>query len=273
MSVKKRPVVIVEDHPIERDELKYLLTTYHPDIEVVGEFGDIESAWAAIRAGKVEGVFLDINFNPGTKDRKGLELAEMISTLKHTPWIVFVTGRVEHAIDGYKFFPIGFLTKPLKLFDLEKVLNEVRVRFPASAARISVRYQADVRLDDNGRFNRFLEPSEILFIHVHEAATTKVYLVENHEILYKVSVKLRDWQLIHRLYDWKFGYISRQTIVNFNHANVLLPDLEEVTPSYRLGLRNSVHQLPVGPAFLPYVREALSTGIMSEPLKTGIVKA
>lgn len=273
MTLKKRPVLIVEDHPLERDELKHLLATYHPDMEVVGEFGDIESAWAMLRAGQVEGIFLDINFGTGDKDSKGLELAEMIHALKPAPWIVFVSGRVEHALAGYKAFPIGFLAKPVKVFELEKVLHAVRERFPrhATPTRISVRYQADVVADDNGRLTRFLNPSEILFIHIHEAANTKVYLVDNNEILYKVSVKLKDWQLEHQLYQWQFGYISRQTIVNFNHANVLLPDLEEVTPSFRLGLRNSIHQLPVGPAFLPFVKEALKTGVMSEPLKTGVV--
>ncbi|NOT85247.1 MAG: response regulator transcription factor [Methylococcaceae bacterium] len=271
MSAKKRPVVIVEDHPAERDELKYLLEKFHPDMEVVGEFGDIESAWAMIRTGQVEGVFLDINFGTGDKDSKGLELAEMIHALKPAPWIVFVSGRVEHALEGYKSFPIGFLAKPVKVFELEKVLSAVRERFPTNPSRISVRYQADLVGDDNGKLVRFLEPSEILFIHVHQGATTKVYMVDRNEILFKVNVTLKDWQFVHHLYNWKFGYISKQTIVNFNHANVLLPDLEEVTPSFRLGLRNSIHQLPVGPAFLPFVREALRSGVMSEPLKTGVV--
>jgi len=40
--LKKMRVMVVEDRPLARDELKYLLSL-HPDVEIAGEFEDTAS--------------------------------------------------------------------------------------------------------------------------------------------------------------------------------------------------------------------------------------
>jgi DNA-binding LytR/AlgR family response regulator len=90
--MKKMRVMIVEDRPLARDELKYLLSL-HPDVEVIAECEDTASAWPLIEAGHIDGVFLDIDIETeGT--RAGLDLAYRIDRLAfpRIPWLVFTTG-------------------------------------------------------------------------------------------------------------------------------------------------------------------------------------
>jgi two-component system LytT family response regulator/two-component system response regulator LytT len=58
--LKKMRIMVVEDRPLARDELKYLLSL-HPDVEIADEFEDTASAWPLIEAGNIDGVFLDID--------------------------------------------------------------------------------------------------------------------------------------------------------------------------------------------------------------------
>lgn len=66
-------------------------------------------------------VFLDIDMPL----MSGLEVAKFIREQKSSMNIVFVTNYASLAIDGYGVDAIGFLVKPIRSEDIQKVLNKI----------------------------------------------------------------------------------------------------------------------------------------------------
>ncbi|MFA5982854.1 MAG: response regulator [Methylococcaceae bacterium] len=119
-------VVIIEDRPMARDELKYLLSQ-HADISVVGEFENTETAWPILASGTIDGVFLDINIATES-DTAGLDMAGKINRLglANPPWIVFTTGYDQYEEQAKKIKHFGYLVKPLDEYKITPILNRVR---------------------------------------------------------------------------------------------------------------------------------------------------
>lgn len=103
---------IVDDEPMARDELRYLLTR-NRKIEVIGEAADRSSAWNQIRQLIPDVVFVDIQL----ESESGLDLAEQILTLNPQPQIVFATAYDEYALKAFELNAIDYLLKP---FDEER---------------------------------------------------------------------------------------------------------------------------------------------------------
>ena len=148
-ELQKMRVLIVEDRPLARNELKYLLSM-HPDVDVVAECEDTASAWPLILEGSIDGVFLDIDIET-EGHRAGLDLAVRLDrlALPKKPWIVFTTGFDEWALEAIQVRPFGYLVKPLADAELALVLDKIRRperENPAVRRRlISVRYRKNIQ--------------------------------------------------------------------------------------------------------------------------------
>ncbi|MEQ1636188.1 MAG: LytTR family DNA-binding domain-containing protein [Methylococcales bacterium] len=255
----KRRVIMVDDHFLARDELKYLLRTNHPDMDIVAEFEDIESAWGKIAAGEVDGVFLDINFEQ-QGENAGLTLARRIKLLAVAPWIIFVTGYPEHALEAHDFRPFGYIVKPIDEAKLEKVLNKVRETIPVvrSPIRIEVRHKI-IRLDEKNNverlfLNRFLVPDEILYIQSNSGTNAvKVHLV-NDEVLEDVNIRLNNWLMDYDLPG--FQQIRRNTLANLKYVSGYKPDPERAE-SFLLTFKNIPIELAIGANFFVAFKEAI----------------
>jgi len=101
--------VIVEDEPPARARLRRLLDE-DPDVTLVGEFADGDSASGGIAALRPDLVLLDVKL----PDCDGLEV---LRSLAHSPAVIFVTAYGEHAIDAFDVNAVDFLLKP---FDRER---------------------------------------------------------------------------------------------------------------------------------------------------------
>ena len=88
---------IVEDEPLARDELKYLLMESR-QIEIVGEADSLVDAVKDISKQKPDLVFLDIDLDGDN----GLDLAKQLLTLNPTPAIVFATAYDEYALQAFR---------------------------------------------------------------------------------------------------------------------------------------------------------------------------
>jgi two-component system, LytTR family, response regulator LytT len=262
----KRPVVIVEDRPLARDELKYLLNTHHPDMAVIGEFEDIQSAWALIESGQVEGVFLDISFDlTGGGEKDGLILAHRISLLKPTPWIIFLTAREEYALVAHDFRPFGYLLKPFDDSSLDKVLNRVRVAFSkftpspveSTPVRIEISYKKR-QITEDGHIQRltlirFLSPEEILYVASNvEKSQIEVHLVSG-EVLENVNLILNKWLELNLPC---FRQIRKNAVANLNYVSGYRADpIRE--GNYLLQFKRSPVELPIGAIYFAAFREAI----------------
>ncbi|MEO6903883.1 MAG: LytTR family DNA-binding domain-containing protein [Bacteroidia bacterium] len=112
--------IIIDDERLARQELKNLLASY-PEIDVVAEANNAETAIESIKQLKPDVIFLDIQM-PG---KNGFELLEDISGV---PEVVFVTAYDEYAIRAFEINALDYLLKPVqpnRLADtVKKILNK-----------------------------------------------------------------------------------------------------------------------------------------------------
>ncbi len=109
--------LIVDDEPLARSELRYLLETIG-EIKIIGEASNAEEALELMENLRYDIVFLDIRM-PGLS---GTELVRKISEKKIKPYIVFVTAYSEHAVEAFEIEADDYLVKPVSQERLEKAV-------------------------------------------------------------------------------------------------------------------------------------------------------
>ncbi|MBV7506308.1 LytTR family transcriptional regulator DNA-binding domain-containing protein [Bacillus sp. sid0103] len=108
---------IVDDEPLARDELAYLLKR-SKQIEIVGESDCVENALEKISDLDPDVIFLDIQL----ADESGIEIAAFVNNLDHPPLIVFATAFDEFALKAFELNAVDYILKP---FDEKRVLQTI----------------------------------------------------------------------------------------------------------------------------------------------------
>lgn len=108
---------LVEDEPLSMDRLKELLTRF-PDVEIVGEAKDGNSAIEKIDALKPELILLDIQM-PG---QSGFEV---LNQMNHSPHVVFVTAYDQYALKAFEENAVDYILKPVSQDRLRKTIDRV----------------------------------------------------------------------------------------------------------------------------------------------------
>ena len=99
-------VVIVDDEPLARRELRRLLAEF-AWIDVVGEAANVGEATPLIDRLLPDLLFLDIQMPGGT----GFDLLER---LEHLPRVVFTTAYDKHAVHAFEVNALDYLLKPIE---------------------------------------------------------------------------------------------------------------------------------------------------------------
>ncbi|ADO47839.1 two-component system response regulator BtsR [[Enterobacter] lignolyticus] len=113
-------VLIVDDEPLARENLRILLEEQH-DIEVVGECANAIEGIGAVHKLRPDVLFLDIQM----PRISGLEMVGMLDP-EHRPWIVFLTAFDEYAVKAFEEHAFDYLLKPIEASRLEKTLARLR---------------------------------------------------------------------------------------------------------------------------------------------------
>jgi two-component system, LytTR family, response regulator LytT len=113
--------VVVDDEPLAREELCYLLERMG-GVVVVGQAGNGLDAVALVEQLKPHVAFLDVQM-PGLS---GFEVARQLLD-RHTPsHIVFVTAFNQYAVDAFEVNAVDYLLKPVELERLEQAVRRIR---------------------------------------------------------------------------------------------------------------------------------------------------
>ncbi|RKI44754.1 DNA-binding response regulator [Corallococcus sp. AB004] len=117
-------VLIADDELLARKRLSRLLAAL-PDVSVCGEAVDGDSVLAAVRAGGVDVVLLDIHM-PGLS---GLDAMALLP--EGGPHVIFCTAHAEHAVNAFEHGAVDYVLKPVEAARLQKALERARARIPA----------------------------------------------------------------------------------------------------------------------------------------------
>ena len=127
-------VLIVDDEPLARQEVRALLAETADDVEVVGECDNAIEAIAAVNQLHPDVVFLDIQM----PRINGLEMVRMLDP-GNIPAIVFLTAYDEYAVRAFETNACDYLLKPADPARLAKTLERLRAdHAPRDLPRILV---------------------------------------------------------------------------------------------------------------------------------------
>jgi DNA-binding LytR/AlgR family response regulator len=252
--VNKYRVIIVDDEPLARSELRQMLQGRHLDIEVVADVGSTAQAWALLQDdAAIDGLFLDINIQTESQ-RAGLDFALNLQRLSVKPWIIFITGYREYALEAYQSFPVSYLVKPIDDASLERNLSRIRSHCQpvraTSSKRLAIRHRISDGHGEKSFCIEFVDPAEILYIQKNNGVNSVKIGLACGTVLDGVNATLREWQ------NHGFFQVHRRNLVNLQQVRREMPRVGENTV-YKIAFKNCAVELDVGPDYLPALNEAL----------------
>jgi two-component system response regulator LytT len=238
---------IVEDEPLARDELKYLLNR-SKQVEILGEAICFEDAVIEISKLKPDLVFLDIEL----AEENGLQLAEHLLTLKPTPAIVFATAYDEYALQAFELNALDYILKPYDEHRLLKTLKKVKkmqgigekehiIPRPlkmASTGKIAVPVDERIIL---------LECDTIVYLESFEGKCTIKTKNDEYEVREALVV------LEKKLNSTQFMRVHRSFIVNVDHIVEIHPWFNS---TYNLVMKDS-SKVPVSRSYVKELKQLL----------------
>ncbi len=145
--------IVVDDEPLARDELQFLLSQCE-DVEVVGEARNAQEARSLCEQAEPDVAFVDLRM-PGPD---GVALAETLLASHPDMSVIIVSAHDEGALRAFEARVVDYLLKPVRLERLRQAVERVRESSSARASggpgrldRIAVRRKdayVVVELDD-----------------------------------------------------------------------------------------------------------------------------
>jgi len=244
---------IVEDEPLARDELKYLLLRTG-QVEVIGEADEIRTALDEIRRTAPDLVFLDIHLD----QENGLELAEQMLRWEKTPFIVFATAYDEYALKAFHVNALDYILKPFDEDRIRATLDKIQKlsglsashrhvgKVPATGSRLVPAPERKLPISHDGRIT-MVDIRQIAFIGTEE----RHVFVQTPDAKYIMDTPL--YELERKLEGYPFLRVHRGYLVNLNAV-------QEIEPWFNgaLNLRlKGGFKVPVSRSYVKDLKESL----------------
>ncbi len=209
--------ILVDDESLLRRDLRGRLER-HPDIVIVGEADNVQSAVELVVATRPEIIFLDVQMPPDN----GFDLLPRLQHIDPLPAVVFVTAFDRYALRAFEVHALDYPTKPVHpdrlaqtVARLQRALCQPRAGVAASPAPIhplasETRLEAAdlVQLQD-GNYQRFVEAGRIAAAQ-SQGDYTRILAAGGKPVLIKST--LSHWEA--RLPVGLFFRISRSLLIN-----------------------------------------------------------
>ena len=250
-------VLLVDDEPLAREELKRLLGACH-DVRVVGEAADGREALDKIRTLSPQVVFLDIRMPKLT----GLEVANELLNTENPPVIIFATAYDEYAVKAFELSAVDYILKP---YEKERILRAVdRAKLLLGQTEtLKDQFQVLSRAAAKGSFvdricgyppetkeRIFFDVASSMYFHA-ELTDVFAHLKTGQTYLVKTTLK----ELITRLNPKKFFQVHKAHIVNTDFVERVAP---ATSGNFVIHLNDSTKtQIPLSRRFARPFRDAL----------------
>ena len=123
--------LIIDDEPLARQELQYLLEAAG-DVSVLAQGTNGIEAVDLIRTHKPDVIFLDVRM-PGLDGFAVLKKVLALDRKFHLPEVVFATAFDQYAVKAFEVNAVDYLLKPFDEKRVIKTLEKVRTRIAANA--------------------------------------------------------------------------------------------------------------------------------------------
>lgn len=236
--------LIVDDEPLARDELAYLLKRSKA-VEIVGEADSIRSTLEFIQTKEVDVVFLDIQL----ADESGLELAQKLQDFSQQPAIVFATAFDEYALNAFELYAIDYILKPFDEMRIQKTVEKL-AKLSTKTIKPEVKKNSPLLKQDKLAISvderiLLITFEEIIYIFTQDGKTSVV----TDKMTYQLNEPLIN--LERKLNNTSFIRIHRSYIVNLDKIMEIQPWFNS---TYNLIMSNS-EKVPVSRTYTKELKQ------------------
>lgn len=236
-------VLIVDDEPLARDELSYLLEQ-NDLIDDISEADGVNSAREEVEKNRPDLIFLDIQLDDGS----GMAFAKSLKKRENSPYIVFATAYDQYALDAFEADAIDYVLKP---FEQERVNDAVKRVAKLLAGQNNsgiTEQQKNPRISlTNDERTIVVQKRNILYIQAQDGKA--LVHTEDQEILSKQTLN----SIINSLDPHRFIRVHRSFVVNLNKVHELQPSFNH---TYELTLADG-SKIPVSRSYVTATKQAL----------------
>jgi two-component system LytT family response regulator len=206
--------VIVEDSELARLELKNLLLA-HPEINIIAEAEDVDSAVSIISEKSPDLVLMDI-------DLPGGNAFDILARLAVVPSLIFTTAFDNFALDAFEFNTVDYLLKPIKKERLAKALNKLLSNENTKIGEQAINSEDQLSSDSqffvkDGEKCWLIKVNDVRYIEAI-GNYSRIYFAEHSPMHYSSIQKIEQ-----RLNPKSFFRINRQELVNLNYIVSIEP--------------------------------------------------
>ncbi|GKT04376.1 LytTR family transcriptional regulator DNA-binding domain-containing protein [Furfurilactobacillus entadae] len=240
-------VLVVDDEPLARDELTYLLT-HNPLVRQVVQAETINEAIGLLLTTPMDLVFLDIALN----NESGFDLADKLKQLATPPLVIFATAYDNYAVQAFNVDAVDYVLKPFEQERIDQALTKAAAIRDAHEAGdklqttpAGVSGMISITEDDK---TRVLRQDDLLTCFVENGElklTTVTGQFHAHQTL--------SW-LIDRLPADQFMQIHRSIVVNLRAISEVEPWFNH---TYQITLING-DKVPVSRSFVKQMKQRLN---------------
>lgn len=238
-------ILLVDDEPLARNELKYLLNQCK-GVSSIMEASSIQEAFEILLVESVDLAFLDIQLTNET----GLDLAEKIAKIPHPPEIVFATAYDEYAIQAFEKNARDYILKPFELERVQEAIKRVQriVAHSASKESASSTNQQERKksfpIQENDRI-LMVKAEDILAVEVSQGETT----IHTNNQPYYTQEPLTSWE----------EKLDREAFMRVHRSYIIRLDaIEEIQPwfnhTFQVKMTDSL-KIPVSRSYMKEFKE------------------
>lgn len=242
-------VLIVDDEPLARDELEYLLSQ-NQVVTKVQQADSIAAAITQLVATPMDLVFLDISLS----NENGFDLADKLHQLATPPLVVFATAYDQYAVRAFNIDAIDYVLKPFEQRRIDQALAKAETALQTRGVD-----QLETNTMPMPRANAVISITEDEKTRVLKQRDILAAFVENGELVIITSTQrigahqTLSW-LLTRLAPEQFMQIHRSMVVNVNAVSEVEPWFNH---TYQITLTNG-EKMPVSRSFVKDMKQRLN---------------
>ncbi|PTI70568.1 response regulator transcription factor LytR [Mammaliicoccus vitulinus] len=198
--------LIVDDEPLARNELKYLLNQIG-SFSQIEEAENIEETLEQLLSHEFDVIFLDINL----MEESGLDLAKKINKMKHVPHIIFATAHDTYAVQAFELEATDYILKPFEKSRIEQAIKKITNSESSQLNETKLVNQDEVLPIEIEDRIYVLNLDDIIAVSVNQGVTT----INTVETEYETNEPLSYYEK--KLNQSKFIRIHRASIINKKH--------------------------------------------------------
>jgi two-component system LytT family response regulator len=181
--MEKLTAVIIEDEEVSREILRNYLTSYCPNVDLVGEASNIEEGEQLIIKHNPTIVFLDIEMPYGN----GFDLLEKIVDVNFE--VIFITAFSDYAIKAINLSASSYILKPIDIDDLISAVDKVQTNINKNTGSFSTKILAENIKSINNREQKMVLPQMDGFEVIKISDIIRAEASDNYTILFLANNK------------------------------------------------------------------------------------